>query len=440
MRRLLSAIFAIFIYTALTAGPARPDGILLYQPDGSSFYALLSGDEFMKIKTTASGESIVQGEDGWWYYAEYDAQGFKVSTGCRVGDNVQVPAESRNIPYDLLSRYANEKRRKAHLARMQRTAGRVCLQAEMPEQKAKAGLVILAQFKGKDEKFKTTKQQFVSMLTKEGYSEGGATGSAKEYFDQQFNGRYDFSFDVTDIVTVKENRAYYGGNTSRGDDKHPEDMVIEACKLVDDKVDFSKYDQDGDGEVDNVFVFFAGLDEASNASPDHIWSHAWFIKDGAGVTLKLDDVLINRYACAAELEGSRYDSAYMTGIGTFCHEYSHTLGLPDLYDADYEEGGYAAAMWTNTSLMDGGNYNNKGNTPPYFNAIEREILSLSDPVVIDKAGTYELLPINNGTYYRINTTTTNEYFLIEYRDEAGWDKHIGGSGVLVYHIDKSTEK
>ena len=216
-------------------------------------------------------------------------------------------------------------------------------------------------------------------------------------------------------------------------------MVMEACKLADEKIDFKKYDQDGDGEVDNVFVFFAGLDEASGAEEDHIWSHAWFIMDGAGEDLFLDGVRINRYACAAELEGNTYDKSYMTAIGTFCHEYSHTLGLPDFYDTDYPEGGFAAALWLCTSLMDGGNYNNNGNTPPYFNAIEREILELSQPVVISEPGTYEMLPINKGTYYRINTTTENEYFLLEYRDNSLWDKYIGGSGVLVYHIDKSTK-
>jgi M6 family metalloprotease-like protein len=277
------------------------------------------------------------------------------------------------------------------------------------------------------------------MLTQEGYSANGATGSAKEYFDQQFNGKYEFSFDVTDVVTVSQKRSYYGKNDSENNDENPHIMVIEACRLADEQgVDFSKYDQDGDGEVDNVFVFFAGLDEASGASKDHIWSHAWYIKDGAGEELKLDGVFINRYACASEREGAKYeDTPIMTGIGTFCHEYSHTLGLPDFYDADYDQGGYAASLWLSTSLMDGGNANNDGNTPPYLNSIEREILGLSEPIVIDKAGDYELPPINQGVYYRINTSTEDEYFLIEYRDKKGWDKYIGGQGVLIYHVDKS---
>ena len=436
MRRFLTALMALFIYTAASAGPARPGKILLTQPDGSKFYAVFAGDEFMKIKMTEDGEAIIQDEQGWWCYAVYDSRGIKISTGCRVGSSSPIPAGTRNIPYEYLSRRATDKRRTAETSRLYRLEGRVRLHSQDHEKNNKAVLVILAQFAGDGEIFKssTPKADFAQMLTKEGYNYNGATGSAKEYFDQQFNGKYDFSFDVTDVVTLPEDREYYGGNDNEGDDLRPHEMVIHACKLVDKDVDFRQYDQDGDGEVDNVFVFFAGLDEASGASEEHIWSHAWYIYDGAGERLELDGVLINRYACSSELEGG----AKMTGIGTFCHEYTHTLGLPDFYDTDYPVGGFAAALWGSTSLMDGGNYNNDGNTPPYFNAIEREILGLSQPVVIEGAGKYTLSPINEGIYYRINTSTTDEYFLIEYRKETGWDRFIGGEGVLIYHIDKSS--
>ena len=408
------------------------------QPDGSRFYAYISGDEFMKIKTTEDGEAIVQDADGWWSYAKYDVDGNKISSGCHVGDKSQgsVIAESRNIPYDILSRRASLKRGQADFFRVQHSGRQHSLKASS-NQKNKAGLVILAQFAGEDEKFRYTKEDFVALLTQKGYSVKGSTGSAKEYFDDQFNGMYEFSFDVTDIVTVSKSRSYYGGNTSTGDDSNPHKMVIEACKLADASVDFKKYDQDGDNVVDNVFVFFAGLDEAAGATEDHIWSHSWYIYSGARENLILDGVRIDRYACSSELSGNVYVNPPMTKIGTFCHEYSHTLGLPDFYDTDYNQGGYAAGLWRNTSLMDGGNYNNSSATPPYFNAIEREILGLADPVVITEASDFELPPINQGTYYRINTSTEDEYFLIEYRDGKGWDKYIGGQGVMIYHVDKS---
>ena len=437
MKRFLLAMLSLAIHIYVYAGPARPGRILLTQPDGSVFYALFAGDEFMKIKMTEAGEAIIQDPDGWWCYAAYDAQGHKSSTGCRVGEGRFSEADDR-IPYEILSQRASERRRKAEYARIMRTGGQMRLQASDASGADKAGLVILVQFAGQNENFKSSVKSFVSMLTQDGYSSNGATGSAKEYFDKQFGGKYDFSFDVTDVVTVSQKRSYYGENDSEGNDKRAHKMIMEACELADDKVDFSRYDQDGDGEVDNVFVFYAGLDEASGASEEHIWAHSWYIKDGADEELVLDGVVINRYACASELEGSSYQESFMTGIGTFCHEYAHTLGLPDFYDTDYSEGGFTAALWRFTSLMDGGNYNNNGNTPPNFNAIEREILGLSQPVIIDAPGSYELQPIDKGNCYRLNTSTEGEYFLIEYRDGKGWDKHIGGKGVLIYHIDKST--
>jgi hypothetical protein len=95
-------------------------------------------------------------------------------------------------------------------------------------------------------------------------------------------------------------------------------------------------------------------------------------------------------------------------------------------------------MWNSTSLMDGGNQNNWYNTPPYFNAIERELLGLSEPIMIERNGSHTLRPINeNGQYYKIAPEIPTEYYLIECRSNDGWDAHIGGSGMLVYHVEKN---
>jgi hypothetical protein len=199
--------------------------------------------------------------------------------------------------------------------------------------------------------------------------------------------------------------------------------------------------------VDNVFVFFAGEDEAEGADENSIWSHSWYLFRGAGMSVELNGKMIDRYACSSEMtrihdmSTGKLLETRLSGIGTFCHEFSHTFGLPDLYDTDYEDqGGWAAGTWGSTSLMDSGNQNNLGNTPPNYNAIEREILGLSSPVVISADGKYSLSPINTyGEFYRIDTDVENEYYLLECRSNVAgnWDEHIGGSGMLVYHIDKS---
>lgn len=445
----------IFIFCAflsgfsLYAGPARRGEVYLQQPDGSVFSAYVRGDEHVRIKTTKDGHGIVQETDGWWCYAEYLSDGKKISSGWRVGEDVpqHVLHKSLMIPYSSLAEMSSIRRKSSaakadEVSILKRIRPSADTRSEGGSSVTKHGIVILAQFR--DVSFKYDKEDFVRLLTEDGYSDNGATGCAKEYFDDQFNGNIIFDFHVSSIVTLSKNRSYYGGNDADGSDKMPAEMVSEACEKADAEIDFSLYDDDGDGVVDNVFVFFAGPDEAEGADEECIWSHAWYIWSGAGISLTLDGKQIDRYACTSELT-RQYGlngriSERLNGIGTFCHEYSHTFGLPDFYDTDYEkEGGWAAGLWGSTSLMDSGNQNNGGNTPPYYNAVERELLGLTEPVVIDETGRYSLAPVHeSNVVYRLDTDTEDEYYLFECRYKEGWDKYIGGSGMLVYHVDRSS--
>lgn len=454
IKTIISIITVLALSVMLHAGPAQRGPVYLTQPDGYSFEGRMAGDEFCKIITTAQGNAIIKEADGWWYYARYTDEGEKVSTGCKVGGEVskEVTAASMRIPFGKLAE--NAARRRGSVQKMEEVplmrrimasdggqAKADGVQTKAGGKKTKHGLVILAQFK--DVRFKFSRSSFVNMLLQKGYSYNGAIGSAKEYFDEQFNHSVEFEFDVSDIITLQHEMAYYGRNGKDGNDENPAQMVVDACRMVDSKIDFSRYDDDGDGEVDNVFIFFAGGDEAWGAGDDCIWSHAWFVKSGAGITLTMDGKLIDRYACTSELarpEPGQTTSSTLAGIGTFCHEYSHTFGLPDLYDTDYEKsGGFSGGLWGATSLMDAGNQTNRGNTPPYFNAIEREILGISSAITLKDDGGYELAPINrDGKCYKIETDTESEYFLIECRSNERWDAGIGGTGMLVYHIDKST--
>lgn len=440
------SILAATVALLANAGPAHRGPVFFSQPDGYVFEGRMAGDEFYKIITTVQGNAIIKEADGWWYYAKYNADGEKVSTGWKVGADIpqETASASIDIPYRKLADNAVLKRgsvRKEETPLIRRIMDSENGLTKAGSKKTKHGLVILVQFK--DVSFQYTRDDFVNMLTQSGYSRNGAIGSAKEYFDEQFGHSVEFEFDVSSIVTLQHEMAYYGKNGKDGNDENPAQMVVDACRAVDSKINFSRYDDDGDGEVDNVFIFFAGGDEAWGAGDDCIWSHAWYVKSGAGMTLTLDGKLIDRYACTSELarkEQGQTSSDILAGIGTFCHEYSHTFGLPDLYDTDYEKsGGFSGSLWGYTSIMDAGNQTNRGNTPPYFNAIEREILGISYPVTLKKDGGYELEPINReGKTYRIDSDTEDEYYLIECRSNERWDAGIGGNGMLVYHIDKST--
>ncbi len=434
--KLKAITFLICALCCLSAAsrPVRSSISTIYQPDGSSFQAKCYGDEFMRVKTTLQGHAIIQDSEGWWCYAIYEPDGGKTNSGIHIG--ADAPAEiknrSMNIPYQQLNANAQELRSAGHSENTLPFMQRIGVATKSQTKATKHGLVILAQYK--DVPFKHSRQDFIDMLTKEGYAHNGATGSAMEYFNAQFGNTVDFSFDVSQIVTLPSNRKYYGENNYYGQDARPAEMIYDACMGADPSVDFSLYDDDNDGYVDNVFVFFAGGDEAELWEEEElIWSHAWYIESGAGLTLTLDGKNIDRYACTAELS---YDA--LAGIGTFCHEYSHTFDLPDFYDTDYDENGWAAGLWCWTSLMDGGNMNNKSNTPPFYNAIERELLDIADPILIERDGTYTLEPLHSSNkFYRINTETSGLYYLIECRKQTDWDKYIKGSGMLIYKVNKT---
>lgn len=461
MTKLKSCIFftsallllgSVFSDATMNAAPAKKGTVTFTQPDGSTFRGYIRGDEFCHVKTTLSGKMIAQDGDGWWCYASHSAEG-KICISESHVNQADIATLSTNVTSAAALPDPSEKRARFNRLTGERLAATrsflgtegatVTKAASLPKQKH--GIVILAQFK--DVQFKYTKENFENMLTQEGYSFNGATGSAADYFNAQFGGSVEFSFDVSDIVQLPENVKYYGGNDSDGNDKNAVQMAIDACKgAAETGVDFSKYDDDNDGYVDNVFIVFAGGDEADGAGDDCIWAHAYYIESGEGQKLELSGKRIDSYACASELTptyeefGGGYGLTYtLSGIGTFCHEYSHTFGLPDLYDTDYQQsGGQSEALWTTTGLMDGGNSNNGGNTPPNYNAIDRECLGLGEALELTE-GSISLEPINHdGRYYKIDTDIAGEYFLLECRSSNElWDKYIGGSGMLVYHIDKS---
>lgn len=452
-RFLFITLITLTICFTAASRPARHGQTVITQPDGTTFISILKGDEFIKTHTTTEGYPIIKDKDGWWCYAYYEEDGSIVSTGYMVGQDTpaSILANCRNIPYTVIAENAALKRRLHEeicedtpiLARM--LSSRKTAPASAPIEKH--GIIILAEFK--DVQFTYNQNDFNNLINKIGYNVAGATGCAKEYFDAQFNGKFNFIFDVSPVVTLPDNRAHYGANNRYGQDSNPAEMIEKACRLAQEKgVDFSRYDDDGDGYVDNVFVFFAGEDEAEGADSDCIWSHQWYLS-GARIFLSLNGKIIDSYACTSELS-RRYDSyfgyrLYMNGIGSFCHEYTHTFGVPDLYDTDDLENGYSGGVWGTTSLMDYGSYNNDGNTPPFLNAIEREFLftdvngSNVGPETITEDGLYTMQPVSKGgTYYKIETETENEFFLLECRDNNGWDKYIGGSGMLVYHVDKTS--
>lgn len=309
----------------------------------------------------------------------------------------------------------------------------------------KRGLVILVEFNDLSMKSSSTQEEFDNMFNQEGYSNNNHIGSVHDYFYDQSYGQFDLTFDVVGPVRMPKNYSYYGRNDSNGDDQHPAEMVIEACNAVDELVDFADYDWDGDGEVEQVFVIYAGYGENAGASANTIWPHEYdlssaaYFGDGSGPVL-LDEVTIDTYAVSCELAG-KYGST-MNGIGTACHEFAHCLGYPDFYDIDYS-GGLGMQSW---DLLDSGSYNGpygNGEIPAGFSAYERWVAGWLTPVEVVPGMEVEgMKPIGDEpeAYVVYNDGNVNEYYLLENRKAERWFSYLSAnkmtkSGMLITHVD-----
>ena len=300
--------------------------------------------------------------------------------------------------------------------------------------------VLLVEFSDVRMSLPSPKEHFSSMFNKEGYTEAGATGSVHDYFHENSGGRFCPVFDIYGPVQLDKKMAAYGKdilqNGSRKDDIAPELALVDACLLLDQQIDFSAYDANQDGLADLCIFYFAGYDQAEGGPSDAIWSHHWDVQDSDLQEVRdllFDGVKLGAYFCSAELSGK--EGTRPMGIGASCHELAHSLGLPDFYDVNDSQDGYAGGVY-DFSLMGNGLYNNDGRTPPYLNAMERMLLGWMPEIPELPLGEGVLLPVQQMQAFRIPTATEGEYFLIEARDGRGWDAPLP-EGMVVYHVDQS---
>ena len=414
----MKKIGLIIAFSALVcsawAVPARRGGMVVTQPDGTEVTVYQHGDEHFHWMTNEKGEWLKLDENGY---------------------------------YRVTQALSNEEISVRRMASPKRAA-----MDAYPLNIAPRGLVILVNFA--DVAFSTEKAEMDSMLIGKNYTRSysytyrnkkyniTSQGSARQYFQDASFGQYTPEFDVVGPVSVSKKMEYYGKNDSYGSDLYPQTMVSEACKLADTQfgVDFTRYDNDGDGYVDFVFVIYAGYGEADGGADETIWPHAWNLLS-AGTRCVIDGKTVDLYACGNELD---YHSKKHTGIGTFCHEFSHVLGLPDLYDTNQEDphGEKTFGSW---SILDYGPYNNEGNTPPTFSAYERFFMGWLTPRLItepenvvlkDLKGSNEALLISSSDQHNLvgNNPSPTTFYMIENRQQEGWDKHLPGHGMMLTKI------
>ncbi len=302
--------------------------------------------------------------------------------------------------------------------------------------------VILAGFKDKGFTLEQPREKIQDMLCKRGFNYDNATGSVLDYYEYNSNGAFCPSFDVFGPVTLPGRMQDYGKDVyrqgERVGDTAPEKAVLDACRLADEEIDFSRYDADGDGLVDLVLVIYAGHDQAAGAAADALWAQQWDVQrsDKQEITdALLDGVRLGQYIITPELGGA--SGQKLSGIGPVCHELGHFLGLPDFYDVDSAKGGNAGGLY-GFSLMGAGLYNNEGHTPPTLNALEMNMLGWLPDLSAAQLpeGSVVLQTVHEGGVYVSGTATEGEFFLYEYRNAKGWDAPLP-EGLVIYRVDRS---
>lgn len=394
MRRLvLIAILSLAFSALASAVPALPGYYTYTQPDGTVIRLRNHGDEWYHWITDEHGNTVERDYIGY----------FRV---------VQVDHRAAFQRAKALRAKANEQRRAAHDPSL--TVG----ERHIP--------VVIVSFKDLAFKISSPQTAFSNLLNQQNYSANGGHGSVRDYYTDNSSGIFTPVFDVFPPVALSGNYATY--------DAQPSSALLEACKELDATVDFSQYDYNNDGYVDMILFYYAGYNEAEGGPEDTIWPH----QSGVYTNDTFDGLRLGTYFCTSELKGN--SGTNMCGIGTTCHEFAHSLGLPDFYDTNYDNDGLLEATALSFfSPMCSGSYLSNSTRPAGFTALERDMLgwlSGEGIVEITSAGTYTLPAVQNNKAYRTNTGTDGEYFLYECRAGTGWDSALP-TGMLIYHVDQS---
>ena len=448
-KNILFCFLLLMLPFMLFAKPADRRVRSVKQSDGTVLRVFQAGDEFFHYYCTEDGKPVVRVANGDFCYATISQQGELVSANALAHNK-----EERSMTeLSMLSAsvYDNMEESLGNIARKRRAASTksVASNEQFVEYGIKQSIkplgeinvpVILVEFK--DEKFSYSKDVVEKNYNGSNFVglHGKGIGSVRDYFINQSDSLFRPNFVVLDIVTLSNNMEYYGGNDSRGEDKHPEEMIVEACAALDSKVDFSIFDNNNDGEVEFVYCIYAGYAESSGASENTVWPHQWTLASTNKV-MKLDGVAINTYAASAELaftqETEGINGPQLDGIGSCCHEFSHCLGLPDFYDTSGRTySNFGMDYW---DLMDYGCYNNDGYVPIGYSAYERDFMGWRKLQTITDRGYYYLKSLTSGGvgYKIINEANHSEYYILENRQAEGFDSYIFNSGMLVIHVDYS---
>jgi len=431
-KTILTAAFAVFLTaSAIFAVPARREPIDFELPDGTTLSIRLRGDEFVSWRTTLDGFTLLFNEEGFLEYAVSDENGDLKLSGIRANDENRRSAQEINflktLERDLRFSRSQLNEKLHRIGRGSRGSG------GGPDGFVTSGNVrvpvILIGFQGRQ--FTKTKAEFEQLLNGVNYTDNGRIpGSLRDYFRDASSGRLNLQFDLFGPYNLPNPVSHYADECSPSGD--PRLMVRAAIDsaVVRGGANFANYAPDNFSTVPTVHIIFAGYCASESGNVCHIWSHKSSIN-----TVMQNSKAISVYSLSPELRGS--SGSNIAGITTMAHELGHALlGLPDFYDTDYETSGEAVDIdrWC---LMAGAH---NRDFPQFLSAHPRVTVGWAQEILLESAQDITLQNPNlasDAVVYRINTTTPNEYFLLENRQKTGWDSSIPSSGMLIYHVDRN---
>ena len=435
-RKILVTLFSLFTCWGADAVPASPTPQKVTQPNGEELTVRIKGDEFHHYMTTVDGYTIIKNQQGYYTY------------GTLVNDEVvasKIVARDANLRSATDNMWLESTGKNLRSASKMQQGKKLRVQRDaLPSLKSINynnfhGLVILVEFNDSHFTRSDVQDFYNNMINQENYSGytnedgspnayGACTGSVRDYFNDNSNGMFIPQFDIVGPVEVD-----YSVNQG---DQYAYNIFLSAVKKANPFVDFSQYDIDNDGAVDLIYFIYADTPSSSDSnSPNHIWPH----RSSFYSYTKFDGKYVRDYACSAEYI---YAKSYgiLDGIGTICHEFSHVLGLPDLYDTDNTDDAIngEAQHPGEWELMAGGNYQNNARTPVAYSLYDRYSAGFANYRIISTVGDYELNPIGStGDGYILKTKQDHEMFLIENRQKTKWDMYAPGHGMLVARMDST---
>lgn len=421
----------------LQAVPANPRFFEAKQSDGTTAQIRLRGDEFLHWHEDNEGYSVVQDASSRdWYYATLSADGSAL-----VPSSTRVGAVTRAHPSvkHLLPSPAVQNAKAAKAARMLAQTERA---SSLQTTGTVKQLVILVQFQ--DLKLTKTKAQFEALFNQIGYTGEGNRGSVRDFYREVSYGKLDVQSVVVGPVTLSHPAAYYGANNLDGDDQNGSELAADALAALVSQTGFSdwaQFDQDGDGWFDELDIIHAGWGEEAGADPSNLWSCRWTWRSPHYFAI-YGGLKFGGFHQEPELRGTERSPKLITQVGVICHEFGHSLGLPDLYDTDYSSEGLG-----DFCLMAGGSWgaisgDDDGTCPVHMSPWCKLQLGWINPTEITAPGVYSLPAVEDGgKVYKLafNSASGTEFFLLENKTATGFDRGLPGSnkGLLIWHVDNS---